>query len=104
MSEQGKPAGASNDIRKEPDWTLNRLAIKLKARAPELAAELSKALNDMYLDRIATEKYHSERMIEWLNRGGEHAVTSFTSGPQRNIAYAVEELVARKTGKPVVRP
>lgn len=64
----------------------------------EQIKQLKKELNDAYMERIKSENWHSERMIEWIKKGANSAVTSFTSGPQRNIAYAIEELKANLLG------
>jgi len=56
----------------------------------------SKELNKTILDQIETENYHSKRMIEWIKNGANNSIISFTSGPQRDIAYAIEELLKTK--------
>ena len=41
--------------------------------------------------RVLSEEFHSEQMIEWI-KSNKPAVTSFTAGPQRQIAYHIEPL------------
>lgn len=64
-----------------------------KKNDEEIRKAVDEASNKLIKERIESENYHSERMVEWVRAGAKNAVTSFTSGPQRQIAYAVENLV-----------
>lgn len=42
------------------------------------------------------ENYRKRKLIEWILYGEKPAVLSFTAGPERQIAYAVEQLMGWK--------
>jgi len=68
---------------------LQEKIVTLTKQRDDARREIEVALRE----RITSENYHSERMVEWVKAGAKNAVTSFTSGPQRQIAYAVEALM-----------
>lgn len=79
-----------------PWWfliSLSACSVKIKTGKKDCRKECDEIANKLHKERIDSENYHSERMVEWVRGGAKNAVTSFTSGPQRQIAYAVENLV-----------
>lgn len=58
-----------------------------------IEAELTKVQEEILGLRIerATRLADSERVIDWIRNGTKPAVTSFTEGAERQIAYAVED-------------
>ena len=49
---------------------------------------------DALRQNIANNYARVERIIDWM-RSGRLAVTSFTEGPERQLAYEIERLIQR---------
>lgn len=62
-----------------------------------------KQVAELQANRLA-ESASAERVIQWIRTGAKSAVLSFTEGPERQIAYAVEDDRRRRLEDAVIYP
>lgn len=97
LTEPDKPS-----YRPCPDWAITALRAVAKqgkggARGPkDKVTDLERELSDIRQE-VANHYAHAGRLIEWIrNPKRKHAVNAFTEGPERQVAYAVEDALGKK--------